>query len=242
MTKLAPACTAFWSTSSVAIEVVTTPVTTVEGSPILNVSTSSLLQSTPMFFLMRSTISCAVTRRSAKLVRTYEGAGHAHRRRPARRSRVVKWMSSHTLHDGNLSDRSSKLCRRCSLSGCDRAHGRLAAPGGLRPHDETTTTTRPLRSLRRILSVSSISRAADLSGGQTLERPRRDYRGRLLVSKRRARRLVVSSFAGRRPAARRRRRGSDRSVTAKDGRTREVTRRSRPECSHRANTATCSRP
>src|SRR5215203_5002924 len=60
MTRFAPAFTAFCSTSSVAMEVVTTPVTTVDGSPALNVSTSSLLHSTPMFFLIRSTISCAV--------------------------------------------------------------------------------------------------------------------------------------------------------------------------------------
>ena len=61
MTKFAPARTAFCSTSSVAIDVVTTPVTIVDGSPALNVSTSSLPQSTPMFFFTRSTISCAVT-------------------------------------------------------------------------------------------------------------------------------------------------------------------------------------
>src|SRR5262245_44561217 len=70
MTRFAPACTAFCSTSSVAIEVVTTPVTTVDGSPALKVSTVSLLHSTPMFFLMRSTISCAVT---PALVRTAAG-------------------------------------------------------------------------------------------------------------------------------------------------------------------------
>src|SRR6476469_594856 len=62
MMRFAPAWTAFCSTSSVAIEVVTTPVTTVDGSPALNVSTSSLRHSTPMFALMRSTTSWAVTR------------------------------------------------------------------------------------------------------------------------------------------------------------------------------------
>ena len=61
MMRFAPLCTAFWSTSSVAIDVVTTPVTTVDGSPALNVSTSSLLHSTPMFFFTRSTMSCAVS-------------------------------------------------------------------------------------------------------------------------------------------------------------------------------------
>src|SRR3982751_2600882 len=61
MMRFAPAWTVFWSTSSAAIEVVTAPVTIVAGSPALNVSTSSLLQSTPMFFFTRSTMSCAVT-------------------------------------------------------------------------------------------------------------------------------------------------------------------------------------
>ena len=41
MTKFAPALTACCRTSSVAIDVVTTPVTIVDGSPALNVSTSS---------------------------------------------------------------------------------------------------------------------------------------------------------------------------------------------------------
>jgi hypothetical protein len=40
---------------------VTTPVTTVDGSPALNESTVSLCHSTPMLFLMRSMMSCAVT-------------------------------------------------------------------------------------------------------------------------------------------------------------------------------------
>ncbi len=62
MTRFAPAFTACCSTASVAIDVVTTPVTTVEGSPALTVSTVSAFHSTPMFFLMRSIRSCAVTR------------------------------------------------------------------------------------------------------------------------------------------------------------------------------------
>ena len=45
----------------VAIDVVTMPVTTVDGSPALKVSTVSARHSTPMLFLMRSTISPAVT-------------------------------------------------------------------------------------------------------------------------------------------------------------------------------------
>src|SRR5262252_4653457 len=67
MTRFAPAWTAFCSTSSVAIDVVTTPVTMVDGSPALNVSTSSLLQPTPMFFFTRSTISRAVTPTAARV-------------------------------------------------------------------------------------------------------------------------------------------------------------------------------
>ena len=161
MTKFAPACTAFCSTSSVAIDVVTTPVTTVDGSPVLNVSTSSLLQSTPMFFLMRSTISCAVTVRAQARSHSTKGLASAPAA-AARRSRVVKWMSSRsqTYHFGRGFMRPLGLCGRFSLSRCDRAHGRLTAPavfGGLaaRRDDDTTTTTKPSRSLRRILTVGS---------------------------------------------------------------------------------------
>jgi len=53
--------TACPSTSSDASAVVTIPVTAVDGSPALNVSTVSGFHSTPTFFLMRSTIACAVT-------------------------------------------------------------------------------------------------------------------------------------------------------------------------------------
>ena len=93
MTRFAPACTAFCSTSSVAIDVVTTPVTTVDGSPALNVSTSSAPQSTPMFFLTRSTISCAVTAAAAARQRVVQQRTvlRRRRRRSARRSRVVKY-------------------------------------------------------------------------------------------------------------------------------------------------------
>src|ERR1700722_16338243 len=59
--RFAPAFTARPSTSNDASAVVTMPVTAVEGSPALNVSTDSDFQSTPMFFLIRSTTSCAVT-------------------------------------------------------------------------------------------------------------------------------------------------------------------------------------
>src|SRR3984885_7445705 len=59
--RFAPAFTALPSTSNDASAVVTIPVTAVEGSPALNVSTVYGFQSTPMFFLIRSTISCAVT-------------------------------------------------------------------------------------------------------------------------------------------------------------------------------------
>jgi hypothetical protein len=59
--RFAPAFTALPSTSNDASAVVTMPVTAVEGSPALNVSTDSDFQSTPMFFLIRSTTSCAVT-------------------------------------------------------------------------------------------------------------------------------------------------------------------------------------
>src|SRR5687767_11388330 len=44
----------------VAREVVTTPVTTVDGLPALNVSTVSVLHGTPRLFRIRSTTSCAV--------------------------------------------------------------------------------------------------------------------------------------------------------------------------------------
>src|SRR5688572_302337 len=61
MTMFAPAFTARRRTSIVASEVVTTPVTGVDGSPALNVSTVDAFQSTPTAFRIRSTISCAVT-------------------------------------------------------------------------------------------------------------------------------------------------------------------------------------
>src|SRR5580658_9756133 len=62
--RFAPAFTERLSTSSDASEVVTIPVTVAEGSPALKVSTDSGVsgfQSTPMFFLIRSTTSWAVT-------------------------------------------------------------------------------------------------------------------------------------------------------------------------------------
>jgi|HubBroStandDraft_6_1064221.scaffolds.fasta_scaffold1088400_1 hypothetical protein len=59
--RFAPTFTALPSTSNDASAVVTIPVTVVEGSPALNVSTVSGFQPTPMFFLIRSMTSCAVT-------------------------------------------------------------------------------------------------------------------------------------------------------------------------------------
>src|SRR5688572_13808364 len=60
MMTLAPAFTACWSTAIVAIEVVTIPLTMVDGSPAFTLSTESSFHSTPMFFLMRSITSSAV--------------------------------------------------------------------------------------------------------------------------------------------------------------------------------------
>jgi hypothetical protein len=59
MTMLAPASTARRSTLKDAIAVVTTPATTVAGSPALIVSTVSGFHSTPMCFLIRSRTSAA---------------------------------------------------------------------------------------------------------------------------------------------------------------------------------------
>jgi hypothetical protein len=61
MMRFAPEFTARLRTSSEASDVVTMRVTAVDGSPALNVSTVSGFQPTPMFFLMRSATSCAVT-------------------------------------------------------------------------------------------------------------------------------------------------------------------------------------
>src|SRR5688500_3652035 len=56
----APDFTTRRRTSMVASEVVTRPVTTVDGSPALNVSTVSAFHGTPRLFRMRSTTSCDV--------------------------------------------------------------------------------------------------------------------------------------------------------------------------------------
>src|SRR5579872_3672750 len=58
---LSPFATARCNTSSVAIIVTATPVTTVLGSPVLNVSTVFSRHSTPTWLLIASTTSCAVT-------------------------------------------------------------------------------------------------------------------------------------------------------------------------------------
>src|SRR5580704_14271256 len=58
---LSPFATARCNTSSVAIIVTATPVTGVDGSPVLNVSTVFSLHSTPTCDLIASTTSCAVT-------------------------------------------------------------------------------------------------------------------------------------------------------------------------------------
>ena len=75
MTRFAPDFTACCSTASVAIDVVTTPVTTVEGSPALIASTVSAFHSTPMFFLMRSISSCAVIGGRGRAVDRERGGG-----------------------------------------------------------------------------------------------------------------------------------------------------------------------
>ena len=57
----APAFTACCSTVIVAMDVVTIPLATVDTSPAFSVSSESTFQSTPMFFLIRSITSPAVT-------------------------------------------------------------------------------------------------------------------------------------------------------------------------------------